>query len=108
MTSLIYPVKQQAKDGPIDFTVSLAHGLLNALYLIMGLIGLFVMRKDRVLLLLFILAIGIRTVFLSSLENTESRYVLEVYPFVEIFAAIGIFFLWERLRNRPNNMVVAE
>jgi len=102
MTSLIYPVKQQATDSPIDFTVSLAHGLLNAFYLIMGLVGVFIMRKDRVLLLLFVLTIGIRTVFLSSLENTESRYVLEVYPFVEVFAAIGIFFLWERIRTKPN------
>jgi 4-amino-4-deoxy-L-arabinose transferase-like glycosyltransferase len=105
MTSLIYPVKQQAKDGPIDFTVSLAHGLLNALYLIMGLVGVFIMRKNRVLLLFFILAIGIRTVFLSSLENTESRYVLEVYPFVEVFAAIGVFFLWERIRTNPKSVM---
>jgi hypothetical protein len=63
------------------------------------------MRKERVLVLLFVLAIGFRTVFLSSLENTESRYVLEVYPFVEVFAAVGIYFLWNKIRSKPGSVV---
>ena len=106
MTNIVFPIKQQAKDAPIDFTISLAQGILNAVYIVFGLIGLFVMRKERVLVLLFILSIGFRTIFMSSLENTESRYVLEVYPLVEVLAGMGLFFLWDKLREKPSSVVV--
>lgn len=82
--------------------------MINAGYIILGLLGVYLMRKERILVLLFVLMIGLRTLFISSLENTESRYVLEAFPLVESAAAIGLFWIWNKLRKEPISMVVAE
>ncbi|HZS44620.1 MAG TPA: glycosyltransferase family 39 protein [Blastocatellia bacterium] len=98
INGVLLPIKQQINDAPIDFTIDFWMFLLNAGYIVLGIVGVYLMRKDRILILLTVLAIGIRTVYFASLENTECRYVLEVYPLLEAFTAIGLFAIWTRIQ----------
>jgi hypothetical protein len=69
--------------------VALGFGLLNLIYVGMAVAGCFRTREyfGIGLLILFLL---IRSVFLGTLENPETRYTLECYPVV-IFMAAAIF-----------------
>jgi hypothetical protein len=69
--------------------VALGFGLLNLIYVGMAVAGWFRSREyfGIGLLVLFLL---IRSVFLGTLENPETRYTLECYPVV-IFMAAAIF-----------------
>ncbi len=66
--------------------VSLGFGLLNLVYLGMALVGLLRGREffGIGLLVLFLL---LRSAFLGSLENPETRYTLECYPVVIVVAS---------------------
>ena len=83
-------------------SVSVGFGVLNLMYVLFGCLG---MLRGRYLpyvglVLLFVL---VRSVFLGTLENPETRYTLECYPAIILFA--GIFF---GLRNKTPNLMSAE
>jgi 4-amino-4-deoxy-L-arabinose transferase-like glycosyltransferase len=71
----------------IAVTIGLA--VINLIYVILAGIGFWRGREARCLALLA-LFIGIRSLFLGTLENPEPRYTLECYPAVIVLAAIGI------------------
>ena len=68
---------------------------LTALYTLLGLAGAWFLWESgkfeaRQWLLLAGLAIVLRLVLLSSIENPEPRYVVEFFPFLSIFGGIAI------------------
>jgi 4-amino-4-deoxy-L-arabinose transferase-like glycosyltransferase len=66
--------------------VSLGLGLINLLYVAMAAGGLLRWREIYGVGL-FVLFVGLRSVFLGTLENPEPRYTLECYPEVIILAS---------------------
>ena len=66
--------------------VSLAFGILNLVYVLLGLAGL-VRSREIFGIGLFVLFLGLRSLFLGTLENPEPRYTLEFYPVVLVLAS---------------------
>ena len=73
-------------DEPLWLTVSIAFGLLNLAYIAMATAGLL---RSRYLfgIGLFVIFLGVRSLFLGTLENPEPRYTLECYPVIIVVAA---------------------
>ena len=73
-------------DDPIWSIVSVGFGLIGFLYVGTALVGL--LQRPAIpwsgLLILFLVS---RSLFLSTLENPESRYTLECYPIVMLLSA---------------------
>jgi hypothetical protein len=68
---------------------------LTALYTLLGLAGSWVLWRARTFaarrwLLLAVLAILLRLILFSSLENPEPRYLVEFFPFLSILGGIAI------------------
>ena len=68
---------------------------LTAIYTLLGLAGAWVLWRARKFearqwLLLAVLAIGLRLVLFSSLENPEPRYVVEFFPILCVLGGIAI------------------
>jgi 4-amino-4-deoxy-L-arabinose transferase-like glycosyltransferase len=76
-------------DDPPESWFSVGYGILNLLLVSAGVVGLVMFRDLRIywVLLGFIL---MRSVFLSTMENPEPRYVLECFPVVLAMGA-GVF-----------------
>ncbi len=73
-------------DDPVWLTVSLVFGLINLAYI--GLATAGALRSRAVLgTSLLLLFVGLRSLFLGSLQNPEPRYTLECYPAVILWAA---------------------
>jgi Dolichyl-phosphate-mannose-protein mannosyltransferase len=76
-------------DDPVWLTVSIAFGLINLAYVAAAVPGL--LRSRQLFGIgLFALFVGMRSLFLGTLENPEPRYTLECYPVV-IVAAAALF-----------------
>jgi len=73
-------------DDPLWLTVSLAFGVINLAYVLLGLSGLVRSRAIRGIGLL-LLFVALRSIFLGTLENPEPRYTLECYPVIIVAAA---------------------
>jgi 4-amino-4-deoxy-L-arabinose transferase-like glycosyltransferase len=88
-------------DDPIWLTLAIALGVINVLYVTLGLIGL--VRAEWLapagLLLLFVM---FRSIFLSTLENPEPRYTLECYPIVIVWAS-GLISTFSLTRSHSKN-----
>lgn len=91
----IFPIKQTWEDDPVDFSFTAGFFLLNVAYVALALWGAWrLMRAGAgprfgvALLLAFIL---LRTVFLTTLETPEPRYVLVCFP--AILALAGHVFV---------------
>jgi 4-amino-4-deoxy-L-arabinose transferase-like glycosyltransferase len=76
----------ELNDDPRWLTVSLFFGVVGLIYVGMGVTGLFRSREFFGIGLL-VLFLGLRSVFLGSLENPEPRYTLECYPALIVFAS---------------------
>jgi len=73
-------------DEPPWLAVSLVFGVVNLGYVLLALAGL--VRSHEIFGIgLFVLFLGLRSVFLGSLENPEPRYTLEFYPVVLVLAS---------------------
>ena len=68
-------------------TVSLAFGVINLTYVVMGIAGL-VRAREFFGIGLFVLFLVLRSAFLGTLENPEPRYTLECYPAVIVLASV--------------------
>jgi 4-amino-4-deoxy-L-arabinose transferase-like glycosyltransferase len=66
--------------------LNIAFGVINLLYIAMALIG-FVRCRHAALLGLLLTFVLVRSAFLGTLENPESRYTLECYPVVIVLAS---------------------
>jgi 4-amino-4-deoxy-L-arabinose transferase-like glycosyltransferase len=73
-------------DDPRWLTVSLAFGIINFAYVMLGLAGL-IRAREFFGIGLFVLFLAVRSLFLGSLENPEPRYTLECYPAVIVLAS---------------------
>jgi len=66
--------------------LSLGFGVINFVYVAMGLAGL-IRAREFFGIGLFVLFLGLRSAFLGTLENPEPRYTLECYPAVIVMAS---------------------
>ena len=83
-------------EEPTWLAVTIVLGVLNLLYLGAALLGL--VRGGRVVHLgLLISFVILRSTFLGTLENPETRYTLEGYPAVILLAAAA----WANRSSRP-------
>lgn len=66
--------------------LSLGFGMINLVYVSLALAGVF---RNRVIfgVGLFVFFLGLRSIFLGTLENPEPRYTLECYPVVILWAS---------------------
>lgn len=87
----VFPLAQMREDDPIDQSVTVGFFLLNIVYVLLGIWGAYRLwrwnRADHPALLTLIAFVLIRTVFLTTLETPEPRYVLVCYPVILAFAA---------------------
>jgi len=92
----LWPPGRRWEDDPVDFSVTLAFGLLNFLYVGLALAGAWRWRNRPAVALLaaFIL---VRTLYLTQVETPEPRYVVECFPAVLALAALA----WVKLLARP-------
>jgi len=87
-------------DDPVWLTVSLAFGLTNFVYVALAAAGL--LRSRHLFGIgLFILFLGMRSLFLATLENPEPRYTLECYPIVIAAAAAFLIDKSHRDDRKP-------
>lgn len=73
-------------DNPLWLAVSLVFGLLNLMYVGLGVAGLLRARHIRFVGLL-VSFIVLRSLFLGSMENPEPRYTLECFPALLVLAS---------------------
>ena len=92
----LWPPGRRWEDDPVDFSVTLAFGLLNFLYVGLALAGSWRWRNCPAMALLaaFIL---VRTLYLTQVETPEPRYVVECFPAVLALAALA----WVKPLARP-------
>jgi hypothetical protein len=86
-SSPLRPVRSEWEDDRLDFVATLGMALLNVAYIILALVGAWMVRERPgvALLIVFIL---VRTAFIARfIETPEPRYVLECYPAVLALAA---------------------
>jgi len=79
-------------DAPSSLLMTVGLGLVNLAYVVAACWALLWRRSQARYLGLLLLFLVLRSAFLGSLENPESRYTLECYPAVIVLAAA----LWER------------
>ena len=90
----LWPVRERWLSDPVDFSVTLLFGALNIFYVGLAAAGLFRVNAEvkretqrsatiwtpRAAVELLVAFIAVRTVFLSTVETPEPRYVLECFP----------------------------
>jgi len=89
-------------DDPRWSALAVVLLLVNLLYVTAALAGLWQHRYTKHLGLLMTF-VGSRSLFLSTLENPEPRYMLECYPVVILLASAAIVTIWSPTKNRINN-----
>jgi len=92
----LWPPGRRWEDDPVDFSITLAFGSLNFLYVGLALAGAWRWRNRPAVALLaaFIL---VRTLYLTQVETPEPRYVVECFPAVLALAALA----WAKPLARP-------
>lgn len=78
-----------APEDPIERTISWSFIALNALLVTSGIWGMARAPKDAAWKML-VAYVVLRSLFLTSLENPEPRYVLECFPVMIAFAGVAI------------------
>ena len=80
--------------------LAVAFGIINLAYVLCAAVGWLRMRKVMWIGLLM-LFVGLRSVFLGTLENPEPRYTLEMFPIVIILAAGALVRMPETETRAP-------
>lgn len=86
-------------DEPKWSALAVSFGVVGLFYVACALLG-FIRNRRVAFGGLFLLFVGVRSLFLGTLENPEPRYTLEMYPLVIVFAAAALARCRES--NRPN------
>ncbi len=99
----LWPLAQHWEDDPVDFSVTVLFGLLNYVYVALGLTGVWlaVRRRDHEeqawwALALVVAFLLVRTAFFTRIETPEPRYVLECVPALLALSAL----VWARQSRR--------
>lgn len=83
----LWPIRSEWDDDRPDFLVTLGATVVNGIYVILGLIGVWVARRRPGTALLLTFCV-VRTLFFAKyVETPEPRYVLECFPAVIALAA---------------------
>ena len=83
----LWPVREEWQDDRRDFLVTLGLTCVNAIYLLLALVGAWIARRRPAVALLIVFCI-VRTLFFARfVETPEPRYVLECFPAVIALAA---------------------
>jgi hypothetical protein len=82
----VFPLKQMLEDDPVDMKTTAGLFLVNVVYVGLAALGAWRMWRRsaavRPVLVTLGLYLALRTVFLTTLETPEPRYVLVCYPIV--------------------------
>ncbi|MCU1286352.1 MAG: hypothetical protein JWO13_2702 [Acidobacteriales bacterium] len=93
-------------DDPLESWIAIAYGTLNLLLVAAAVVGVrFRAVRGYGLLLGFML---LRTMFFSTIENPEPRYMLECFPVILVIAAAALHSSYENLRERFGKRAVAK
>ncbi|HEY2461928.1 MAG TPA: hypothetical protein VGI16_14050 [Candidatus Acidoferrum sp.] len=90
LSGKVFPLQQSWKEDPVDQCFTVGFVLLNIFYVIaagLGALKLWRCPAARSSLALLIAFLFVRTVFLTTLETPEPRYVLVCFPIVLALAA---------------------
>ena len=91
VSGVVFPLAQSWEDDPIDQWVTILLFLLNVAYIALALWGAARLWKSstsaRAAIALLAISILVRTIFLTTLETPEPRYVLVCYPAILALAA---------------------
>ena len=94
----LWPLAESYRSNPTDFKVTLGLGVLNVLYVAMGLAAAWLWRANPGVLLI-VAFIAIRTAFLTQLQTCEPRYVVVCFP--ELVAVAAQLFRGQS-KGRPS------
>jgi 4-amino-4-deoxy-L-arabinose transferase-like glycosyltransferase len=104
VSGTVFPLVQSWQDDPIDQSVTVVFFLLNMIYVGLGMLGAVKLWRwsttARPALIFVALFVVVRTVFLTTLETPEPRYVLECFPALIALAACAV---GGRMAGRPHN-----
>ena len=90
----VFPLAYMREEDPVDQGLTILFFLVNALYLAAGAWGaarLWHRHRARAAITLLVAYIVVRTIFLTTMETPEPRYVLECFPALIAFAAAGVW-----------------
>jgi hypothetical protein len=101
----VFPLAQAWEDDPIDQSVTVGLFLLNIVYIALALWGAARLwrhaRSARAAIAMLLVFILVRTVFLTTLETPEPRYVLVCFPALLALAA-QVFAPSSELEHQPS------
>jgi hypothetical protein len=86
----VFPLRYQREEDPIDQEMTLLFFFLNVLYVALALWGIAKLLRcpaARLPVAVLLLYMVVRTMFLTTLETPEPRYVLVCFPAIIAFAA---------------------
>jgi hypothetical protein len=90
----VWPPRDAWNNDPVDMSFAIGFFLLNIAYVVLGIWGGWRLWRRcpaaKLILVTFFLYAVTRTIFLTTLETPEPRYVLECYPI--LLALIGLLF----------------
>jgi hypothetical protein len=90
----LWPPRDAWNNDPVDMSFTVGFFLLNIAYVVLGIWGGWRLWRRcpaaKLILVTFFLYAVTRTIFLTTLETPEPRYVLECYPI--LLALIGLLF----------------
>ncbi len=89
-------------DDPRWLAASIGFGIVNLIYVGWGLAG-FVRARHLKFLGLLVVFIGLRSLFLGTMENPEPRYTLECFPALIVLAS-AVFFRASARSAIPNEI----
>lgn len=86
----VFPLAYMREEDPVDQRLTILIFSLNLLYVGLGIWGgwkLWKRRRSHAAVVLLVFYIVVRTIFLTTLETPEPRYVLECFPALIAMAA---------------------
>jgi hypothetical protein len=92
VSGTVFPLRQSWYDDRVDQAVTVGFFLLNIIYVGLGILGGWRLwrasREVRPALMVLGVFVLLRTVFLTTVETPEPRYVLECFPVVLALGAV--------------------
>jgi 4-amino-4-deoxy-L-arabinose transferase-like glycosyltransferase len=95
----LWPPRELWEDDWKDFTVSLSLAGINVLLVGLAGLGYVAWRRQLAYADLLLAWILLRTAYLTTVETPEPRYVIECYPALFVFAALGVIAVGQRFRS---------